>query len=75
VTDGQRETVASATQFVDAQEFSFPVFFDTSGEGSVAYAVNAIPMTVFIDREGNIVATQIGAMTSRELQRGIDLIL
>jgi peroxiredoxin len=35
-------------------EVSFPVLFDTSGEVSKLYDVNAMPTTVMIDRDGNV---------------------
>jgi peroxiredoxin len=35
-------------------EVSFPVLFDTSGEVSKLYDVNAMPTTVLVDRDGNV---------------------
>ncbi|MCL2806708.1 MAG: TlpA family protein disulfide reductase [Coriobacteriia bacterium] len=74
-TDGQRETVATASQFISAEGFNFPVFFDTEGEAALAYNITAIPETLFIDREGNIVANHIGAMSEQQLRSALELIM
>ena len=65
LTDGSRDTVDSVKQFVADSGYSFPVYYDTSFSGTVAYAVNSIPETVLIDKNGDIVDTQIGAVNER----------
>lgn len=42
-----------ANVLLDDIEVSFPVLFDTAGEVSELYDVNAMPTTVIIDRDGN----------------------
>lgn len=42
-----------ANVLLDDIEVSFPVLFDTNGEVSQLYDVNAMPTTVIIDRDGN----------------------
>jgi len=73
-TDGQGETIQTATQFIEGEGFTFPVFFDVSGDGALAYDINAIPQTFFIDRNGNIVYHRIGMISEKELRDGIALI-
>ena len=75
VTDGQRETITTATQYVSEGGFTFPIFFDANLEGVYAYYINAIPQTIFIDRDGNIATRQIGMLSEAGLQSGIALIL
>jgi len=75
VTDGQRETIDTATQYLTEQGFSFPGYFDSQGDGVFAYTITSIPETVFIDRNGNIASTQIGAISNSALHDGISLIL
>ena len=65
LTDGSRDTVDSVKQFVADSGYSFPVYYDTSFSGTVAYAVNSIPETVLIDKNGDIVDTQIGTVNER----------
>ena len=49
LTDGSQETVETASGFVAEQGYSFPVLFDTDRSGAIAYGVNAVPVTYFID--------------------------
>lgn len=74
LTDGDRETLESAKTFLDEQEYTFPVFFDTKSEAANAYDVYSIPTTFFIDAEGNVVAYASGAIDNNTLQKGIDMI-
>lgn len=43
-----------ANVLLDDIEVSFPVLFDTSGDVSQLYDVNAMPTTVMVDRDGNV---------------------
>ena len=74
-TDGQRETVSTATHFINDRGFTFPVFYDVFSEGVRAYNITAIPETLFIDRDGNIVANRVGTISERELRAGISQML
>lgn len=63
MTDGYSETVAGTKQFIEENGYSFPVYFDTSYEAYQAYGVTAIPMTLFIDANGKLITSQLGAMS------------
>ena len=75
LTDGSQETVETASAFVSGEGYSFPVYFDTDRSGAIAYGVNAVPVTYFIDAEGYFVAYQQGMLSAENLQRGIDMLL
>ncbi len=75
LTDGARETVDSATNYVTEQGFSFPVFYDTDTDAAMAYRVFSIPTTYFIDSDGYAVARLVGATDGETLAQGIDLML
>ena len=75
LTDGSRETVESASAFIEEQGYTFPVFFDTQYSGAAAYGTSAIPVTFFIDRDGNLIAYAQSAIDAETLQEGIDMIL
>ena len=47
------DEASKADVLLDDIEVSFPVLFDTAGEVSQLYDVNAMPTTVIIDRDGN----------------------
>ena len=74
MTDGSRETVETAAAFIEAQGYTFPVYFDTEFDAAITYGVNAVPVTYFIDAEGILVAQGRGALDSAALQVGIDMI-
>jgi len=74
LVDGQRETQAKGQQYVDDQGFSFPIYFDNDQEAGSAYKISAIPTTLFIDSDGNIVSSNQGAINKEALISGIDSI-
>ena len=75
LTDGSQETVETASKFITDQGYTFPVYFDTAMEGAIAYGVNAVPVTYFVDAEGSFVAWQQGVLSAENLQKGIDMVL
>ena len=75
LTDGGGETVESASGYIDSQGYTFPIYFDTDYSAAMAYAVNAVPATYFIDENGSVVAYGVGAMSAEDLQRGIDMLI
>ena len=74
MTDGSRETVESAREYVEGEGFTFPVLFDTGSEAAIAYSAYSLPTTYFIDAEGYLVARAVGAIDGETLQKGLDLI-
>lgn len=74
MTDGARETVSSASEFISSQGYTFPVLYDTDSSAAYAYGVYALPTTYFIDSEGRAAAKVSGAIDSQTLQKGIDMI-
>lgn len=75
MTDGSRETVETASEFISEQGYSFPVFYDTESDAAATYGVYSLPTTFFIDAEGYGIAQAIGAINRETLQKGIDMIL
>lgn len=74
LTDGSRETVESASSFIQEQGYSFPILFDSDYSASITYSVSSIPTTYFIDSEGYLAAHAMGAIDASVLQQGIDMI-
>ena len=74
LTDGYRETVEVAAEFIESQGYRFPVFFDTAYEASNTYGVSSIPTTYFLNAEGKLIAKATGAIDAATLQRGIDMV-
>ena len=75
LTDGARETVEAATNYITKSGYTFPIYFDTTLNASVAYSAYSIPVTYFIHADGQGIARYPGAMTKDILQQGIDLLL
>lgn len=73
-TDGNRETVKTASDFIDEQGYSFPVLFDTKFDATNKYGAYSLPTTFFIDADGNLIAQAKGAIDAKTLQKGIDMI-
>lgn len=75
MTDGSRETVESASAFIEEQGYEFPVFYDTDYDAALTYGAYALPTTYFIDAEGYGVAWAQSALSAETLQKGLDMIL
>ena len=74
MTDGARETVEIAADFIAQQGYTFPVFYDTASSAAMTYGVYSLPTTYFIDAEGHAIAQATGAIDGETLQRGLDMI-
>lgn len=74
MTDGSQETVDSATQFITEKGYTFPVYYDTKMKGAYYYSVYSLPMTYFIDADGNVAASSRGMISGENLQKGIEAI-
>ncbi|MDO4601872.1 MAG: TlpA disulfide reductase family protein [Eubacteriales bacterium] len=74
LTDGARETKEKASEFIEEQGYTFPVYFDTNTEGAMTYGTYSIPVTYFIAADGTPVAQANGALDAATLQKGLDMI-
>lgn len=75
LTDGSRETVETASDFIASAGYTFPVYFDTeNSNAATTYGTYSIPVTYFFDAEGHAIAQGTGAMDRDTLQKGIDMI-
>jgi thiol-disulfide isomerase/thioredoxin len=68
---GGGETKSAAENFLAENGFTFPVYYDDAGEGMSAYGINAIPMSLFIDKDGYLVSKSIGSISLEKLKSGI----
>ncbi len=69
--DGGRETIEKGKKFINDNGYSFPIYFDENNE----YGISALPTTIFIDKNGNIVTGWEGAMDEETLLEGINFII
>lgn len=75
LTDGAQETVKTASGYISEKGYTFPVYYDSDMAGANAYSVYAVPVTYFLDENGNCVSQAMGMLTGDRLQQGIDGIL
>lgn len=75
MTDGGRETVETAAEFIADAGYSFPVLFDKDMDAAGVYGVYSIPCTYFIAADGTVAARASGAIDANTLQKGLDMIL
>ena len=74
VTSGS-DTESVVKSFIAENGYGFPVYFDTEGSAAKAYEVTSIPLTLFIDRNGNVVETYTGTMSASTLKSYLHKIL
>lgn len=74
LTDGQ-DTKEKVEKFIADAGYTFPVYLDTALEGAYTYGAYSIPLSVFIDAEGNVVGGQYGVMTESVLEGYISQIM
>ena len=74
MTDGSRETVDIAADFIAEQGYTFPVFYDTALSAAITYGAYSLPTTYFIDADGYAIAQATGAISTDILMQGINMI-
>ncbi|MBR6536698.1 MAG: TlpA family protein disulfide reductase [Lachnospiraceae bacterium] len=75
LTDGDRETMDTATTFLDSSGYTFPVYYDKDIDAAYTYQVYGIPVTYFINAEGHLIAQGSSALDAETIKRGIEMIL
>jgi len=75
LTDGDRETMDTATKFLDNSGYTFPVYYDKDYDASYTYQVYGIPVTYFINAERHLIAQGSSALDAETIKRGIEMIL
>lgn len=75
LTDGQRETKDTVDAYIEENDYTFPVYYDLDYSAVTAYGINSIPMTLFIDADGNIADYRVGMIDETMLQNGLAAIL
>ncbi|MBR6790156.1 MAG: redoxin domain-containing protein, partial [Oscillospiraceae bacterium] len=73
--DGQRETVETASAFIEEMGYTFPVYYDVGQQAAMIYGASALLTTFFIDKDGHAVAYAPGAIDAESLQMGLDMIM
>ncbi len=69
----ENDSAASALKFAAAKGVSYPIGFDPDVTVALAYGINALPQTFFLNAEHRIVYHVAGAVTPADLARGTRL--
>jgi len=62
---------SDAERLLSDNGYTFPVYYDTKAECAYGYGVSGIPMTFFIDKNGDLVSGKSGMISEADLQRRI----
>lgn len=74
MTDGARETMDRAKEFISSKDYTFPVYYDLYQDAAQTYAVYSIPTTYFFDKNGKIITGAQGMINMETLEKGISMI-
>jgi thiol-disulfide isomerase/thioredoxin len=76
LTDGQRETMSKAKQYITDNNYDLKILFDNNMDAANKYNISSIPRTIFIDKEGYIAKDNLaGVISEDELENQIKLLL
>ena len=64
----------AADEFIKDRGYTFPVFYDTTGQFAYLYGISSYPTTFFIDKQGQLYTYARGAMTKDTLYSNIEMI-
>lgn len=62
------EKADTVKSFIDKNKYDFTVLLDTSGEVADKYRIDSIPTSYFIDKDGYIISTNVGAMSLEQMK-------
>ncbi|MBP5184620.1 MAG: TlpA family protein disulfide reductase [Lachnospiraceae bacterium] len=69
--DGVEETRAKADKYIKNSGYTFPVYYETLDKVLNTYGVGGIPLSIFINSDGTIYETKLGAMSKDSLFKRI----
>lgn len=75
LTDGFQETEDKANKFLKDNNYNMNVLYDLDSSASKAYYISAIPRTIFVTKNGDLLYDHIGLMDSDALNKGINDLL
>lgn len=75
LTDGKRETKEKANEFLEKEGYNMNVLYDLDQDAISTYRLNAVPRTIFIDINGNLVYDHTGIISEKILNNNIKELL
>ena len=71
---GGNDTKEAAQQVIRQNNYTFPVYYDSDSSAAYAYSIRSIPVTLFINKGGEVVARNTGAMSEEKLKQSLQQI-
>lgn len=75
MTDKAQETEEKGIAHVRENGYTFPVYFDLQQQVAQTYPVRGLPMTYFVDADGNLAGSHNGVISEKQLQTSADMLL
>lgn len=75
LTDAYKGDTKNIKEFVNNNNYKFPIYFDVNNSASIAYNLYSIPKTIFIDKNGNMIDVALGMLTGDKLENYIQKLL
>lgn len=69
------EDKTTVSNFIKENNYHFNALLDSSKRVAQQYSISSIPVSIFIDKSGNIAQKQVGAMTENQMKAIIDKLL
>lgn len=73
--DGTRETVEQGAGWLYENEYTLPAYFDTKQEAQYTFGATALPTTVVVSAEGEIMTITAGAIDPDLMRSALDSLL
>lgn len=77
-TDGERETIETAAEYFNENNYTMDIYFDTKDNdfsASRSYGIRSLPSTFFINKDGSISDYKIGSLDKDTLFSAIENII
>lgn len=75
LTDGMRETKEIAKKYLDKEGYKLNVLYDLEEDAAFTYRIQAVPRTIFIDKNGKITVDHVGLISKEDLNKNIESLL
>ena len=67
------ETEQVATDYIDENGYTLPIYLDTEMNAASAFGVTGVPVTYFVDKDGDLAAYGQGRLGVEGIRQGIEM--
>lgn len=69
------ESLKKTSRYIDKYNYSFDVLLDYDKKTALEYGVKPLPVSIFVDKKGNIAYRKLGHMKEEEMKAIIDVLI